>query len=88
MDLFQSSIMILEVMGHIAISARIAGGADVILIPEIPYTISNLCERIRLRQLEGQNYFQNIVSVRYLSGRLKIVTRRGQIFAILNLQHL
>jgi len=37
-----SRVIILEVMGrdagHIAISAGIAGGADVILIPEIPYT--------------------------------------------------
>ncbi len=61
-----SRAMILEVMGrdagHIAISAGIAGGADVILIPEIPYTIANLCERIRLRQLEGKNYSLIIVS--------------------------
>ena len=39
-----SRVMILEVMGrdagHIAISAGIAGGADIILIPEIPYKIS------------------------------------------------
>jgi ATP-dependent phosphofructokinase / diphosphate-dependent phosphofructokinase len=61
-----SRAMILEVMGrdagHIAISAGIAGGADVILIPEIPYTIANLCERIRLRQAEGKNYSLIIVS--------------------------
>ena len=38
--------MILEVMGrdagHIALNAGIAGGADVILIPEIPYSIKEL----------------------------------------------
>lgn len=44
-----SRVMILEVMGrdagHIAMSAGIAGGADVILIPEIPYSIVKICER-------------------------------------------
>ncbi|HLP91250.1 MAG TPA: ATP-dependent 6-phosphofructokinase [Nostocaceae cyanobacterium] len=40
-------VMIVEVMGrtagHLALQAGIAGGADVILIPEIPYTIKGLC---------------------------------------------
>jgi ATP-dependent phosphofructokinase / diphosphate-dependent phosphofructokinase len=61
-----SRAMILEVMGrdagHIAISAGIAGGADVILIPEIPYTVANLCERIRQRQTQGKNYSLIVVS--------------------------
>jgi 6-phosphofructokinase 1 len=45
-----SRIMVLEVMGrdagHIALSAGIAGGADIILIPEIPYRMDNLVARI------------------------------------------
>lgn len=61
-----SRVMILEVMGrdagHIAISAGIAGGADVILIPEIPYTISNLCRKLQERQEQGKNYSLIIVS--------------------------
>ncbi|MBW4551573.1 MAG: ATP-dependent 6-phosphofructokinase [Aphanocapsa sp. GSE-SYN-MK-11-07L] len=61
-----SRVMILEVMGrdagHIAITAGIAGGADVILIPEIPYTIANVCEKIRERQSQGKNYSLVIVS--------------------------
>jgi 6-phosphofructokinase 1 len=44
-------VMILEVMGrdagHIALGAGIAGGADIILIPEIPYKMEEICERIR-----------------------------------------
>src|SRR5205807_311688 len=47
-------VMILEVMGrdagHIALAAGIAGGADVILIPEIPYSIEAVAahiERVR-----------------------------------------
>ncbi|MBD1845121.1 ATP-dependent 6-phosphofructokinase [Cyanobacteria bacterium FACHB-63] len=61
-----SRAMILEVMGrdagHIAMSAGIAGGADVILIPEIPYTISNLCRKLDERQAQGKNYSLIIVS--------------------------
>ncbi|HEY9657503.1 MAG TPA: ATP-dependent 6-phosphofructokinase [Allocoleopsis sp.] len=61
-----SRVMILEVMGrdagHIAISAGIAGGADVILIPEIPYTIDNICEKIRQRQSRGQNFCLVVVA--------------------------
>ena len=45
-----SRIMVLEVMGrdagHIALSSGIAGGADIILIPEIPYRLERLAERI------------------------------------------
>jgi 6-phosphofructokinase 1 len=59
-------VMILEVMGrdagHIAISAGIAGGADIILIPEIPYTIENICRKIQQRQEQGQNFCVVIVS--------------------------
>lgn len=43
-------VMVVEVMGreagHLALNAGIAGGADVILIPEIPYSISGVCKHI------------------------------------------
>ncbi|MEM8611729.1 MAG: ATP-dependent 6-phosphofructokinase [Cyanobacteria bacterium P01_H01_bin.105] len=46
-----SRVMILEVMGrdagHIALNAGIAGGADIVLTPEIPYTIDNICQTIK-----------------------------------------
>ncbi|NET53272.1 MAG: ATP-dependent 6-phosphofructokinase [Merismopedia sp. SIO2A8] len=61
-----SRVMVLEVMGrdagHIAISAGIAGGAHVILVPEIPYTIDNICQKIRERQERGQNFTLIIVA--------------------------
>lgn len=61
-----SRVMIIEVMGrdagHIAISAGIAGGADVILIPEIHYKLSNICDKIRERQEQGKNYSLIIVA--------------------------
>ena len=54
-----SRVMVLEVMGrdagHIALSAGIAGGADVILIPEIPYTLEAVCAKIDERR-RGRNF--------------------------------
>ncbi len=59
-------VIILEVMGrdagHIALNAGIAGGADVILIPEIPYKIENICHYIRERQKLGKNYSLVVVA--------------------------
>ena len=59
-------IMILEVMGrdagHIALSAGIAGGADVILTPEIPYDIKNVAAHIKLLQQRGRNFALIVVS--------------------------
>lgn len=61
-----SRVMILEVMGrdagHIALNAGIAGGAHVILIPEISYKIGNICDKIKERQSRGQNFTIVIVS--------------------------
>ncbi len=59
-------VMILEVMGrdagHIALAAGIAGGADVILIPEIPYTIENIAKKIASVKKDGRNFALVIVS--------------------------
>ena len=53
-------IMILEVMGRyagwIALYAGVAGGADVILIPEIPYDLAKVANAIRVRQLNGKKF--------------------------------
>ena len=61
-----SRVMILEVMGrdagHIALNAGIAGGANIIMIPEIPYKIERICEHIKKRQARGQNYSIAVVS--------------------------
>jgi len=52
--------MVLEVMGrdagHIALASGIAGGADVILIPEIPYTIERVAAHIRKIRQRGRNF--------------------------------
>lgn len=53
-------IMVLEVMGRfagwIALGSGIAGGADVILIPEIPYDINKAAEAILKRRSRGKNF--------------------------------
>ena len=52
--------MVLEVMGRyagwIALESAIAGGADVALIPEIPYDINKAVEKINERREEGKNF--------------------------------
>lgn len=59
-------VLILEVMGrdagHIALNAGIAGGADIILIPEIPYKIENVCRQIKKRQDRDKHFCLVIVS--------------------------
>ena len=53
-------IMICEVMGRnagwIALESGIAGSADVILLPEIPYDIKKIEEKVRQREAEGRNF--------------------------------
>lgn len=59
-------VMVLEVMGrdagHIALSAGIAGGADVILIPEIPYSLSKVADKIQQIRAGGRNFCLVVVS--------------------------
>lgn len=59
-------VMILEVMGrdagHIALSAGIAGGADAILIPEVPYNLDALCEHIQKIKAQNRHHCLIIVS--------------------------
>ena len=53
-------VMVVELMGRyagwIALHAGVAGTADVILIPEIPYDIERVCEKIRAREAEGRHF--------------------------------
>jgi 6-phosphofructokinase 1 len=48
--------------GHIALTAGIAGGADVILIPEIPYDIKNIAAHIKEIREHGRNFALVVVS--------------------------
>jgi 6-phosphofructokinase len=53
-------IIVVEVMGHragwLALEAGTAGGADVILIPEIPYSLDRIADAIRRRAGEGKHF--------------------------------
>jgi 6-phosphofructokinase 1 len=53
-------VMVVEVMGRdcgwIALEAGIAGGAHVILIPEIPFTLKRVCEHIAEREKVGRRF--------------------------------
>lgn len=53
-------IILVELMGHkagwLALGAGIAGGADVILIPEIPYSLDKICETIEARRASGKHF--------------------------------
>ncbi len=53
-------VMVMEVMGRhagfIALHAGVAATADVILIPEIPYDIAKVCEKISARDRAGHNF--------------------------------
>ncbi len=58
--------MILEVMGrdagHIALNSGIAGGADVILIPEIPYSLKKIADHIDNIRTQGRNHALIVVA--------------------------
>ena len=53
-------VMVVELMGRycgwIALSAGIAGSADVILIPEIPFSLDKVCEKIMDREASGRHF--------------------------------
>ncbi|HJQ74059.1 MAG TPA: ATP-dependent 6-phosphofructokinase [Gaiellaceae bacterium] len=59
-------VMVVEVMGRhtgwIAVMSGIAGGADVILVPEIPVDFDEVAEAIRKRHARGKNFSIVVVS--------------------------
>ncbi len=62
-------VMVVEVMGRhtgwIAVMSGIAGGADVILIPEQPLTVEECCDEIRRRHDRGKDFSIVVVSEGY-----------------------
>ncbi len=59
-------VMIMEVMGRdagwIALHTAIAGGAEVCLIPEIPYDIQKIVKRINMRYKDGRGFVNIVIS--------------------------
>jgi ATP-dependent phosphofructokinase / diphosphate-dependent phosphofructokinase len=74
-------VMVVEVMGRhtgwIAVTSGIAGGADVILIPELPITVEDACAEIRRRHERGKDFSIVVVSegyeLTYESGETRLV---------------
>jgi 6-phosphofructokinase 1 len=71
--------MVVEVMGRyagwIAINAGLGGGADVILIPEIPYNIERVAERLVEREQFGASFSIVVVAegARPLGGKVSVL---------------
>ena len=59
-------MMLIEVMGRdagwIALDAGIAGGAHIILVPEIPFTFEAVCDAVRARELRGKHFSLIVVA--------------------------
>jgi phosphofructokinase-like protein len=53
-------VIVVEVMGRhagwIAAYSGLAGGADVVLVPEHPFDVDEVCERLRRRHAQGRNF--------------------------------
>lgn len=61
-----SRIMVLEVMGrdagHVALAAASAGGADLVLVPEHPFTIEEVVEVVKERRAAGKTFSLIVVA--------------------------
>jgi len=76
-------VMVVEVMGRhtgwIAVMSGIAGGADVILVPEHPITVEDACSEITRRHARGKDFSIVVVSegyeLKYASGEQRQVTQ-------------
>ena len=76
-------VIVVELMGRyagwIALNSGISGSADVILIPEIPFDIEKVCEKIRRREAAGRHF--SIICVAEgatpRDGSAELVERRG-----------
>lgn len=75
-------VMVLEVMGRyagwIALYAGLAGGADVILIPEIPFSYESICAKIQERESLGKKFTIIVVAEGAREQGLEFVTSAAQ----------
>jgi len=76
-------VMVVEVMGRyagwIGLYSGLSGSADVILIPEIPFDMDKVCQKIRSREASGRRFSIVVVAegARPLDGTVELVERRG-----------
>ena len=76
-------VMVVEVMGRhagwIATFAGMAGGADVILIPEDPFDIDEVCDRIRHRHMRGARFSIVVVAEGAVPKEGTLVTQEAEV---------
>jgi len=77
-------VMVVEVMGResgwIALYSGIAGGADVVLIPEIPFCIDAVCEKISDNELHDKHYSIVVVAEGAKAEDGEVISRgRGEV---------
>jgi 6-phosphofructokinase 1 len=78
-------IMVVEVMGRnagwIALRAGIAGGADVVLMPEVPFRLEPIVQKIMLRELRGRRFSIVVVAEGAIpEGGTEVIRDRGDVF--------
>ncbi|QTQ15025.1 6-phosphofructokinase [Treponema parvum] len=73
-------VMLIEVMGHkagwLALYSGVAGGADVILIPEIPYNIKSVAKEVKRRSDEGKQFSIIVVAEGALSKEEALLSKK------------
>jgi 6-phosphofructokinase 1 len=76
-------VLVVEVMGRtagwIALHAGIAGGADVILIPELPFDIEEACQLLSRRHARGRNFSIVVAAEGALPKEGTMTVRTGQV---------
>ena len=76
-------VIVVELMGRyagwISLYSGLSGSADVILIPEIPFDIEKVCQKIRSREAAGRHFSIVVVAegARPRDGTIELVERRG-----------
>jgi 6-phosphofructokinase 1 len=76
-------VIVVELMGRyagwISLYSGLSGSADVILIPEIPFDMEKVCDKIRSREAAGRRFSIVVVAegARPSDGAIELVERRG-----------
>jgi phosphofructokinase-like protein len=75
-------VMIMEVMGRdagwIALHTAIAGGAEICLIPEIPYNIERIVKRIMIRYKKGRGFANIVIAEGAKAKEGKVTASKGE----------
>lgn len=84
-------VFIIELMGHkagwLALHAGIAGGADVILIPEIPYDIKKVIKTVKSRNKAGKNFSIIAVAEGAISKEIAAMKKKDKKAALASIQY-